>query len=402
MLGNLREMPAVTPVIGGNSHGDDPVRRAAALVPLLARNAVRAEAERRLPDENLDALESSGLLRILVPQRLGGEERPLSTQIDVCAELARGCGATAWVAMIMSSGAWIMALLCDEAQHDVFGASPDARICGVLTPSSRIERAGGGYRVSGRWGFCSGSLHADWFLLATPATPEQAAGLCLVPAADVEVEDTWFTMGMRGTGSNTVVADGVLVPAQRFRAIPDILAGPANARPSETLYRSEFGPTTVAFLVGPLLGMAQAALDHVVARAPTRGVTSTSYQRQSTAPVVQLAVARAAQLVELARVHVHEILGDVAAAAAGGVRLSYAERARCRFAVAGAAQRSVEAIRLLVGAHGSAAFAESSVLQRLLRDAETAASHALLNPEIAAEIYGRSLLGVAEPLSPFV
>jgi 3-hydroxy-9,10-secoandrosta-1,3,5(10)-triene-9,17-dione monooxygenase len=399
--GDLRELPAVTP-LDGRGRDDDPVRRASALVPLLARNAARAEAERRLPEENLDALTASGLLRILLPRRLGGEERSLTTHIDVCAELARGCGATAWVAMIMSSGAWILARLCDHAQEDVFGDTPDARICGVLTPSSRIAPVGSGYRVSGRWGFCSGSLHADWFLLATPPTPEQAAGLCLVPGSDVAIEDTWFTMGMRGTGSNTVVADDIFVPTHRFRAIPDILAGPPNARPSEALYRSEFGPTTVAFLVGPVLGMARAALDHVVAKAPTRGVTSTSYARQSTAPVVQLAVARAAQLVDLARLHVHQVLGEVADSAARGVRLGYADRARCRFAVASAAQRSVEAIRLLVGAHGSAAFAESSILQRLLRDAETAASHALLNPEIAAEIHGRTLLGVAEPLSPFV
>jgi 3-hydroxy-9,10-secoandrosta-1,3,5(10)-triene-9,17-dione monooxygenase len=386
----------------GRDLHDELTQRARDLVPLLIENAGRVEAERRLPEENVDALTRSGLLRILVPRRLGGYEQPLSTQIDVCAELARGCASTAWVAMIMSSGAWIAGLLPDKAQKDVFGGGTDPRICGVLTPSSQIEPVDSGFRVSGRWGFCSGSLHADWFLLATPETGDLAGGLCLVPVSDVDVEDTWFTMGMRGTGSNTVVAQEVFVPEHRFAAMPDILDGPLNDHPEETVYRSEFGPTTVTFLVGPLLGMAQAALDHVVAKAATRGVTYTSYERQSAAPVVQLSVARAAQSLDTARLQVKKVLSDIAAGAAAGTRLGYADRARARFAAASAAQHSVEAVRLLVGAHGSGSFAESSVLQRILRDAETAASHALLNPDIGAEIYGRALLGVTEPLSPLV
>ena len=139
-----------------------------------------------------------------------------------------------------------------------------------------------------------------------------------------------------------------------------------------------------------------------MAKAGTRGLTYTSYGRQSAAPVVQLALARAAQLINTAQLQVDQTLAEIAEAAGAGTHLDYTERARARFAVAGAAQRSVEAVRTVIAAHGSAAYAETSVLQRILRDAETAASHALLNADIGAEIYGRALLGVTEPISLFV
>lgn len=212
-----------------SSESSELLRTARELVPLLARNAEQGERDRRLTDESVKSLTAGGMFRLAVPKRYGGHEVSLRTLADVSATLAEGDGSASWVVAVGSSLAWVTSLFPEQAQDEVFGADPDTRISGVLTPSATAERVDGGYRVSGRWHYASGSWHAGWSLIGFPVPDSTGRivdqGMALIPAADYTVEDTWFVAGMRATGSNCLVAQDIFVPDHRVVSVPKAMAG---------------------------------------------------------------------------------------------------------------------------------------------------------------------------------
>lgn len=385
----------------------DLVGRAREIVPVLARNAARTEEERRVVDENITLIEDAGLFSVVKPRRLGGLETDVRTKLEVSRELARGCGSTAWVATLVNVCSFFAGLYPDRAQRDVWEGAPEARIAGVLTPSAEATKVDGGYRVTGSWGWASGCLHAQWAVVGLPVPDEHGEivdqGLALVPMGDLTIEDTWFVAGMRGTASNTLVARDVFVPDHRVLSIPAAIGGRyGTEHTDEALYRSAFVPVAALVLAGPQLGLAQAALDLVVEKAPKRSISYTFYDTQTDAPTFQLAVAKAASLVDTAHLFAYRAAADIDQAAADGVYPDYAARARVRMDTGAAVENAREAIRTLMSAHGAASFAEASPLQRIWRDSEVASRHAVISPAISSEVYGRALLGLTDGVTALV
>src|SRR5688572_691618 len=186
------------------------LERAAAIRPILERNAEQTDALRRLPDEIVRALKDSGLCRLMVPRRLGGSQTSIRTYVEVTAEIGRGCGSTAWVSSLINVCAWLAALFPERAQQEVWGGDRDAWVAGSLAPHGVAVPVDGGWRVTGRWPWASGSLHAQWVACGIHMSDERGEttnlGLSLMPINAVTIEDTWFMAGMKGTGSNTIVA----------------------------------------------------------------------------------------------------------------------------------------------------------------------------------------------------
>ena len=383
------------------------VATAAELVPLLRSNAARTEDDRRVAEDNIGALRDAGLFRLAQPREFGGHEADVRTRIEVVRELGRGCGSTAWVTSLMVGGAWFVGMCGDELRHDVWGVDSDASISGVTALAGVASPAAGGFRVTGRWGYCSGSWHARWFFLGVtgldgdgePSEP----GIVFVPASHVSIEDTWRMAGMRGTGSNTVVAHDVLVPKHRFVPMSAFMSGvPAIAANRGAIYRAPFASSAATDLIGTQLGLARAALDLVDAESRQRGITGTIYDVRTGAPTAQLAVADAANSLEIAEMLAYGVAADVDEAGERGIAPDYVARARNKMRIAQSVVHARDAIRTLVSVHGSGGFAESSPLQRFWRDSEVASHHAVCDPAIAAEVYGRALFGVADPIAAFV
>ena len=385
----------------------DLVERARQLVPTLARNAAQTETDRRVVDENIRLIDDAGLFDVMKPTRFGGHQTDFRTSLEVSRELARGCGSTAWALTLMNTCSWFVGLFPDEAQREVWEDLPGNRVAGVLAPSSEASRVDGGYRVTGKWGWASGCLHAQWGLVGLPVPDESGEivdqGLAAIPMSELTIEDTWFVAGMRGTGSNTLVARNVFVPEHRVISLPAAVGGRyGTEHTEEELYRTAFVPGAALVLAGPQLGLAQAALDLVLEKAPKRSISYTFYDVQTDAPTVQLAVAEAAMLVDTAHLHAYRAAADIDQAAHDGVYPDYAARARVRADTGRAIESAREAIRVLVSAHGASSFAESSPLQRIWRDSEVASRHAVTSPAISAEIYGRALLGLTDGVTALV
>ena len=119
-------------------------RRATKLIPLLRRNALSAEENRRLPEETVEALTDTGLLRMRVPTFYGGYESDMSTVVDVISELGRGDGSTSWTVAVWFVSSWMAGLFPDEVQDEIF-STPDVRVSGILSPSAvAVPTRGGG------------------------------------------------------------------------------------------------------------------------------------------------------------------------------------------------------------------------------------------------------------------
>jgi alkylation response protein AidB-like acyl-CoA dehydrogenase len=386
-------------VIETGVDAEELIRRATELQPLLAKNAARTEADRRVPEENIEAIREAGLFRLMVPKRLGGHETTIKTKMEVSAALAEACGSTAWVTGLTNVCGWLVGTLPDQAQQDVFGADPDARVAGVLAPSPDIEKVDGGYVVSGRWAWSSGSLHATWALggvvqLGPDGAPIDV-GSVIMPMSELTIEDTWFVAGMKGTGSNTVVADRVFVPDHRYASVPAGIAGHyGTEHTDEALYHSALIPVLALILVGPLLGLGRAALKLAIEKAPKRAVSYTRLATQTESTAFQLKIAEAAMTLDDAILHAHRGADDIDGWAARRETMDYATRARVRADTGWTSTKVREAIGLILDAHGAGGFAEASSMQRIWRDANTAGRHAVVNPLVNQEVYGKALLGI--------
>lgn len=374
------------------------VATASSLRGLLAENAAAADRDRRVPDAVVEALADAGLFRLTVPRRYGGHEADVRTIIDVAAELAESCGSTAWVVTLVNTVGIAVGMLPERAQDEVFGADPRARVAGVFSPRGRSAREHGGFRVSGEWFYGSGSLHADWVMVGFPLVDDDGEtvdfGLGLIPRSDYEIRDTWFVVGMRGSGSNAIVVDDVFVPDHRILSVGAAIDGRFPTEfDEEALYRSAFHPAFTLVLTGAQLGMGRAALKHVVALADKRTIANTVYAHQRDSVGFQLQIADAAALIDTAHLHVYRAARDIDDAARRGENPGYRLRARLRSDAARAATCVKDALDLLITAHGAGSFAESSPIQRMWRDSNIALRHGTLVPPATREIYGRALLG---------
>jgi 3-hydroxy-9,10-secoandrosta-1,3,5(10)-triene-9,17-dione monooxygenase len=160
------------------------------------------------------ALEASNLFNVMRPKRWGGYGVPLTTSIKTLAELAKGCGSTGWVAMIVNGINWWASRLPDAGQEEIF-AKPGTRLCAAGGPTSKGRRVEGGVRISGRFPFASRCWHASWGGLSAELEDDShniEVVTAFAPMTELEIEDTWHVAGMCGTGSNTLVADDVFVP----------------------------------------------------------------------------------------------------------------------------------------------------------------------------------------------
>ncbi|MCY1392370.1 Flavin-dependent monooxygenase, oxygenase subunit HsaA [compost metagenome] len=383
------------------------VKRAEALQPLLRQHAVEAERNRRAAEESIEAIREAGLFRLMVPRRFGGHEGTLRSHLEVSAALAEACGGTAWVVALINVCAWFTSLFCERAQQVVFGANPDARVAGVFNASPNTRRVDGGLVVSGKWYFSSGSLHSDWAVVGAEERDANGAlvaqYLALIPKEQYSIEDTWFTTGMRASGSNCIVANEVFVPDHRLLNMGAAIEGeyPTEFK-DEASYRPLFVPFASMILNGPQLGLGRAALKYVIDSAPRRAIAYTSFEKQTDSVLFQAQVAEAALKIDSAELRAFRTADEIDTAARQGRKLDATTRARIR-ADAGLVNTHItEAIGILLTAHGAGSFAEASPMQRWWRDSNTAARHAVALPAIGLELYGKALLGVENTVTPLI
>jgi 3-hydroxy-9,10-secoandrosta-1,3,5(10)-triene-9,17-dione monooxygenase len=384
------------------------VQRAAGLYELLRGNAVRADRERRMPDETVQGLIDAGIFRVFTPRRYGGYEADLRTHQDVIYHLSRGCPSTGWTTAMMSAVTFITCMLGERAQDEMFGADPDVRFMGLFNPSPiPAERVEGGYRINGVWRFGTGCLLANWAMLCVPQVDEQGnpinALLAWVPISELQIKDDWFVMGMRGTASNTLTGENLFVPEHRTvgmlgpQGAVGSYAHQAHYGEENMLYRVPLGMISSIVFVPCCIGIARAAFDLVLESLPKRSISYGGYPIQNDVASTQMQMAEAASLIDTAELHIRRAADDCWAAARAGGLPSEVARTRVRQDTSYAVRRCKQAVDTLMYVAGASAVAEANFLQQLYRDMTTAALHGIARLDVTLELYGSALCGISPP-----
>ncbi|MFE3718128.1 acyl-CoA dehydrogenase family protein [Streptomyces cyaneofuscatus] len=354
-------------------------------VTLAGAQAAQADTERRVQPEVVQALTEAGFARWFVPERFGGERRGYGELVESVVTLGQECSSTAWLASLFAFGTRYITCLPERAQSEVWENGPDATIVAVVKPLGQVLDTEGGWRLSGTWTYVSGVEYSDWALLAGPAPsgPPTAGGrpsrFFLVPRRDYTFQDTWNSLGMRGTGSHTLVLDDVFVPEYRTCLREDAMRGRTlgvDAPPVPTLAVN--GLT----FVGPALGAARGALE-----AAKAGVSVVpTGPRQASGQAYQIAYARAAGEIDAA-----ELLIERIAAVADKAQLNPRLIQRSRRDAALALEILTGAVDGLLRTGGTRAQEDPHPLQRFWRDVHSVASHAVVQFEPAAIDYTSGL-----------
>ncbi|GAA1224331.1 acyl-CoA dehydrogenase family protein [Pseudonocardia alaniniphila] len=379
---------------------------ARALVPLLRAHASETERLGTLPPDVHAALRAAGFYTLTAPRKYGGREAGIRTVIEVFSELARGCGSSAWVAKICCGAAFMTALFGDQARHDVWGEDGSTAVSGSTNgaSSNTARREPGGIIIDGDWFYASGIHHAQWVLCQVSVDADTAehpdVRLALLPASDIAINATWDMAGMQGSGSDGFTVRELFVP--EYRTLPAWKLSGSNHRwqEGERVYHASVVSLLAISMAGPVIGMAQGALDHVLETlAKGKAITGSVYTDAVRSPSVQLAIADVVSLIDTARLHAYRAADDIEAASVEGRRLDVEARARIRMDASVVVLRCREAIERLLDIGGAAGFGRSNPLQRFWRDLATASRHAAVSPSLSREIYGRALLGIEEQVT---
>ena len=386
---------------------EEALARAERLVPLLRSEASESERRHEMTPAVLEALHHSGLFRIHQPKYWGGMELAYTAQFDICEILGRGDASASWTFANLASHHRQLAHWSLQAQEDVLQEDPDALVAsGIAYVQGSGTRTEGGLRLSGTWGFSSGVTVSTWNMLACVIKEDGKPVdwcMCLVPMSDYSVEDDWKTLGMRGTGSCTVVCDDVFVPAHRvlsMKAQPGMSAFPGLQVHQAPLFRvpnSSLGGNGIA---GALLGSARAALEMSIESVKERSTSYTAAKMRDF-PTVQLKVSMAAAKIDGARLILRHDCAEGAAIIERGGTIDMETRLRYRRNTAMCMRLVTEAVTSLQEMAGANGIYDKYPIERLFRDAIAANGHVLFNADMQLTPWGLCALG-GEVRSPTV
>jgi 3-hydroxy-9,10-secoandrosta-1,3,5(10)-triene-9,17-dione monooxygenase len=380
---------------------DELVARARKLAPKLRERALKAERDRHIPRESVDEYLDAGLIHTLRPKRWGGYEHDHEVAFDIAIELGKStCGSSAWCLNYLADHACMLALFPEEAQHDVWSENPSACIATSAAPTGTITVVPGGYRLNGRWAWCSGLRHSDWIMIGGLAfragEDHPDMRLYLVPVSQVKMDDTWYCSGLRASGSITSVIDDVFVPEHRsvsFQTLRDACS-PGSKVNTNPIYRTPFIAVHSYALIGPALGVARGGYADFVTWTRERYLTYTQLAIAQHVPV-QLKVAEIAAQIDAAELLARRSLATARKDYAG---MTMETRTVLRRDFTYAMRMLRDAMDSLIKIAGSSGLMDNNSAQRCWRDVHAISSHVVMNWDVPAENFGRAEFGL--PLNP--
>jgi 3-hydroxy-9,10-secoandrosta-1,3,5(10)-triene-9,17-dione monooxygenase len=386
--------PVKTEALQRADEGAAMLGRLQGLQTLLRENTGRARTERRVPAENIQALQEAGFFLALQPARWGGYELDPQDFFRMQMAIAECCMSTAWASGIVAVHAFQIALMDHRAQQDVWGEDIHTRVSSSYAPMGKVEAVAGGFRFSGRWGWSSGCDHCSWALLGG-ILPDGSYRSFLLPRADYRIEDTWHSMGLQGTGSNDIVVEDVFVPDYRTHKQSDGFEGtnPGVDEDSAPLYHLPWAQLFIRVVSTPAIGAARDALSLYTALVQGKASGDVTKLAKDTGTQMRIAVARNT-LEEMTTVLLANFDAMMGALHAGNT-ITLDDRILYRYQASLVIEKSIEVVdSLFSSAGGSSVFQGSAIQQRFL-DIHTARAHVANNPTAFARNLGAVALGAA-------
>ncbi len=368
----------------GLSTSEDILSRARKLAAIAADEAAAIERDRELTPAVLGAFEASGLVRLLMPKHMGGEEADFVALNDVVATVSAGDGSTGWCMAQALTSTHATGYLPPDVLEEVFLSTNGVVCWGPPAGLAKAVVVEGGYRVTGKWRFGSGGHHSKWFgghsivhdgdKPRLDAKGQPVFRTMLFPREKANVIDAWRTLGLRGTRSNDYTVTDLFIP-EKYTTWRDSQADrrephPFYSIPMLTLYGIAFS--------GVAIGLADACLVEYMKLAeqkkgggPFAGATATLSQNAA----VRVEVARARARWRAARAFLRETFREVWASLVAGESLSLANRADLRLAITGSMKECCEIVDFAFTAAGTNAIFDGSPFERRFRDIHTLMAH---------------------------
>ncbi|MDX1884541.1 acyl-CoA dehydrogenase family protein [Mycolicibacterium sp. 120270] len=344
------------------------------LLPTIAAAAADVDRTGAVAPEVIRRLRETGYFALLQPRAFGGLEAEPDVYLTATRELSSACMSTGWLAGWLAMNNWGLSVRDPRVLQDIWGTDPSALLCSSYAPTGRLERADGGFLLSGRWSRCTGAHHATWLSAAAlrvgPDGAAQDFMAVLVPRSDYVVESSWNGLGLRGIGADDVVVSSAFVPEHRAFSWLDLKLDssvpPLDRLPQPTLY-------TLAGTM-PLLGAAQRALAVWPAHeTPALSVTAMAHTD-----------------VELSVFQIRRNVGDLTECVRAGGYPDAALMLRTRRDQVMASERAERAVRTMVQNRGD----DDGLIERIWRDVQTARMHVASNTDQVLSVVGRFALGL--------
>jgi len=347
------------------------VERARALVPLIAQQADEIEGTRRLTQPVVAALIENGLYRALLPKTFGGAEAPPEVFMQMLEEIAKADASTAWCVGQCSVCAMTAAYLDADVARTIFGKPADILAWGAI--ANEVHVVPGGYRITARWDFASGSRQANWLgahvqvveadgkrRMKPNGTPEIRT--ILFPASHATMHDVWDVIGLLGTGTDSYSVENLFVP-ENFAALRDDFTalrekGPLYRITTYTMYGLGFSAIA--------LGVARAMLDAAVELARSKHSVGIAAMRENSA--VQGLIGRTEGNLRAARAYLYSTAADAWQSLLGTGNLSEEHRTEMRLASTWTIHQAASVVDAAYHMAGATAVFKANKFERRFRD----------------------------------
>lgn len=379
------------------------IGRARELAPVFAERAQETEDNRAPLDASLKDLIDADILPVLTPKAYGGHELTPDVMAAITRTLSAGCPSTGWVAAFYMGSAWRNLFFSEQAQQEIFADKPYSLAAGQASPLKEAKKVPGGYVITGQTPWSSGSVHAEWFtfmgIVLDEGRPDPR--WFLLPRSDVEVLDTWYTAGMRGTGSNDVRVEEAFVPDYRSASFSQSLVGetPGQAAHPNPMYRLPSMPFLLTEVTPAVVGQLRGAVTAFTERTRQRQGTI-SQVKASGKQAAQQRLGRAIATADAADALLDNYLEQLLAQRPEQYEPS--DRSAMKLRAAHIADLCRNGMNDIVHGMGGDGFREHSPLQRYFRDINVVALHAFLDIDNASETAGRLALDLPIEGDPLI
>ncbi len=374
---------------------------ATSMVPTLRARAHEADSLCKVPPETIRELHEAGIFKMSVPVEYGGYALTPSQQHAIVSEIGRGCASTAWVVWVTGGGTQLMALYDRSFQDEAFKADWAGPLnSGVANGSGPgvARKVDGGYMLKGRWPFCSGCHYTAWHHLgALCRDGDKVESIIFMVAHDqIAILDDWKVMGLRGTGSNTVVIEHeIFIPDAQARQVPELVMMVHPQEPRDGLvFKFHLLVFAAITMSGAALGAARAAVELIKEKVRTRGITNSNYPKQDEAPITHIQLGELHCKLLTAELVAKNNLARAEEIVESGQPADELVLARAMLETAYVHKLCSEITELVLRASGASSIHENSPFQRLFRDSRVPTLHGQSTIETALEHYGRAIMGL--------
>ena len=387
---------------------NDALDAARKLAVVAGVHADESEQRRRMAPAIVAAFIDSELPKLAAPTALGGGAAHPTTVLEVIEEISSADASAGWCVAIGLGSNYLAGIIPESSAAEVFG---DLRqpAAGPFAPGGRAQVTSTGYRVSGRWPYASGchdvGVSASGIMAFEGGRPAEfhpdgspVVRLGFLTADQFIIEDTWHTVGMRGTGSHHITAADLDLPRERVGTLWDPMW------PHDAIYRMRPFDLLGPCLAAVPLAVGRSALDIIEGTARDQAVTPPPpgpRRPLGEDPVAQMQLVEAETRLRSARLLLFDAVNASYEHAEKGDLPPRAVTALIGLACFEAIRAGSAAVDAACALSGSAAIQEGALLDRKRRDIQTAATHVMFSPRIAAGL-GRQLAGIHTIAYPFL